>query len=137
MNNISILKIESDKGILLISRNAKQEISPKSKTEIIRNINAQPIKQKLQKIKCVIETTDIPDVSVLKTNDSFKIYSIIKIKQHGSKTPQIDYVEDSLEVLDEFIIFRPVFNMLLINFSCSYQNSDLAPAKWKLEFENI
>ncbi len=137
MNNISILKIESDKGILLLSRNAKQEIFPKSKIEIIRNINEQPIKQKLQKIKCVIETTDIPDISILKTNDSFKIYSIVKLKQYGSKTPQINYVEDSLKVLDEFIIFRPIFNMLLTNFSCVSQNFDLGPAKWKLEFENI
>lgn len=135
MNNISILKIESDKGVVLISKNAKQEILPKSKIEIVRNINAEPMRQDQQKIKCIIETSDIPDVSMLKTNDKFKIYSIIKFKQYGTKTPQIEYVRDSLEVFDEYIIFRPIFTMLLTNFASVAKNEDSSPGKWRLEFE--
>lgn len=137
MSNISILKIESEKGTLLVSRNANQEIFPKSKIELIRNINSVPIKQNYPKLKCVIETSDIPDISILKSKDKFKVYSIIELKQYGSKTPQIDYVKDSLELSDEYIIFRPIFNMMLTNFSCSSKNSDSSPSKWKFEFEDI
>lgn len=136
MNNISILKIESDKGTLLVSKNAIQEISPKSKNELVRNINNQPIDQKQQKIKCTIETVDIPDISVLNANDKFKIYSIIKLKQFG-KIPQMDYVKDSIEIFDGYITFRPVFNMMLTNFSCLSKNSEAVPSKWKFEFEDI
>ena len=136
MNNISILKIESDKGTLLVSKNAIQEIFPKSKNELVRNINNQPINQKQRKIKCNIETIDTPDISVLNANDRFKIYSIIKLKQFG-EIPQMDYVKDSLEFFDGYITFRPVFNMLLTNFSCLSRNNEAAPSKWKFEFEDI
>lgn len=136
MTNISILKIESEKGTLLLSKDATQEILPKSKIELIRNINNLPINYIPQKIKCIIETTDIPDISILKSNDKFRIYSIIKLKQFGSKTPPIDYVKDSLEVYDESITFRPIFNMMLTNFSCSSRDND-SSSKWKLEFEDI
>lgn len=131
-----MLKIESDSGVLLFTQNVTQEILPKSKHEIIRNINSIPIRRIPSKLRCLIETPDTPNMSALQGGDKFKIYSIIKLKYSKSDTPPFEYVPDSLEEFDDFVICRPVFNMLLVNFSCCYKNNNPFPS-WKFEFEEI
>lgn len=137
MTNISVLKIESNQGVLLVSKNARQEIFPKSKIETIRNINRKVLSQTQPITKCIIETQDIPDFSILKPNSEFRIYSIIKLRQYGVKVPQMDYVKDSLELFDDFITFRPIFSMILTNFSHTCKNNNPSQSIWKLEFEDI
>ena len=136
MTNISILKIESNQKTILISKNAKQEILPMSKLEIMRNINSIPLKsEKDGKLKTIIETKDNLDISSLNRSSIFKIYSIIKFKQFNTNPPLIEFVKDSLERFEDYIIFRPILKTVLTNFNCKTDNS--GPQIWKLEFEEI
>jgi hypothetical protein len=134
MTNISILKIESETGTLLVSSDATQEITPTSKHEICRNIDLKPIDVKRpSKLRCVVETKDMPDLSILRLGGIFKIYSIIKCRQNDVSKQIDSYVTDSREIYDDHIVYRPVFNALLTNFSC--HSHSLGKPLWKLEFE--
>ncbi|MDR1391087.1 MAG: hypothetical protein LBI95_01820 [Holosporales bacterium] len=134
MTNVSILKIESDQGPVLISKNATQEIFPKSKIEITRDVNMNLIKVDRQiKLKSTVETKDSPDALILEKDSIFKIYSIIKLKQFIRKNIIVDYVEDSLEEHEGYVIYRPILNMVLVNFNCKNDCSSFP--FWKFEFE--
>ncbi|MDR1034639.1 MAG: hypothetical protein LBL32_01745 [Holosporales bacterium] len=137
MNKLFTLKIESDTGIVLISRNATQTLYPIDKFDIPRNLNLEPITIQRREIKqrCCIETQDIPDVSLLKSGNRFKISSLIEIRQYGSNNPIMKYVDDSLETGDGFITFRPILAMILTNFKCKSDN--FGKTIWNLEFEEI
>ncbi|MDR0942152.1 MAG: hypothetical protein LBM19_00850 [Holosporales bacterium] len=134
MTNLSILKIESKTGTLLISRNATQEIFPVNKCEIRRNIDCEPIVNgRPTKLRCVVVTKDPPDASILRLNDLFTIHSIVKFRINGLRDPPINYVKDSREEYEDHVIFRPILEAFLTNFSCRNDNSNCA--SWKLEFE--
>ncbi|MDR1288860.1 MAG: hypothetical protein LBJ77_00485 [Holosporales bacterium] len=137
MNKLFTLKIESDKGVALISRNATQTLFPIDKFDIPRNLNMEPIAGQRGEIKqkCCIETQDIPDVSLLKSGDCFKISSLIEVRQYGTDSPAMKYVDDSLETGDGFVTFRPIFSMILTNFKCKSDN--FGKATWSLEFEEL
>jgi hypothetical protein len=134
MNKISVLKIEFQNTPVLISKNVTQEIVPLSKFVIYRSISFSPIivKQNV-KLKCFIDTKDPPDMTFLKARESFKIYSIVQFKETNVETPSISYVEDSLERHDNYIIFRPIFDMFLTNFHC--KNDCHGTTAWRFEFE--
>lgn len=128
--------IESDQKTILTSRNAKQEILPISKFEVVRNINSTPLRSdKKLKLKTIIETRDILDISEFSKSHIFKIYSIIKFKQFGIHPPLIEFIEDSLEKFEDYITFRPILKAILTNFNCKSDNS--GSQIWKLEFEEF
>lgn len=133
MVNIPVLKIESDNGVLLVSRNAKQELLPIEKNTIIKNINSDIIKiDQKRRYKCVVETKDDVCIDGLLNSSFFKIYSILRVL---SKTdpPSGTFVEDSVEKLNDAVMFRPIFDMILVNFTCrADSNGDQI---WRLEFE--
>jgi hypothetical protein len=134
MSNISVLKIVSSSGRLLMSRHVSQEISPVMKGAIYRNINSETFKINTPlKLRCLIETTDIPNKTALKLNDLFTIYSIIKFKREGLAPMAEEYVPKSVENYEDHIVYRPVFRMILTNFCC--KNNNLEGQTWKLEFE--
>jgi hypothetical protein len=136
MNTISILKIKAGEDTLLNSKNATQEIYPTTKFETRRNINSEVIEQDnaFHKLRCIIETRDIPDFSVLKSNRLFNVYSIIKLRKNSADPPpKGSYVEDSLEINEDHVIYRPIFEMYLINYKCSKIKDELH--SWKFEFE--
>ncbi|MDR2598250.1 MAG: hypothetical protein LBC25_00790 [Holosporales bacterium] len=137
MNKLFTLKIESDKEVVLISRNATQTLSPINRFDIPRNLNLEPIPGQQDEIKqrCCVETQDIPDISLLKIGNGFKISSLIEVRQYGTDNPAMQYVDDSLEIGDGFITFRPIFEMILINFKCKSDN--FGKATWNLEFEEM
>ena len=136
MVNTPVLKIESEDKILLISRNAKQEVCPISKNSIIKNINSELIKiNRETKFKTVIETKDYVNAKALNQSRKFKIYSIVRFMQPNSELLSGNFVEDSLEKDDEITTYRPIFEMMLTNFSCKAEiDSDQI---WKLEFEEV
>lgn len=136
MTTISILKIDSENGTLLFSKNATQEIFPISKSEVKRNLNFEAIDQtqKPYKCKCIIETKDIPDLSIMTKNKLFNIHSIIKFRHNNTfPKPELEYVSDSLENYEDHVVFRPILKMYLINFNCKNDND--GNTTWKLEFE--
>lgn len=137
MNTFSILKIETNNKIVLISKNATQEIV-QEEHDIIRNINSQIISlNSSQKFKTIIETEDIPDFSLLKTNQIFKIYSIIDFVEYENNIPSIPYVHDSLiscKGYKSFIKFRPILEMYIINIKAKTMPSH--KSYWQLVFES-
>ena len=136
MVNTPVLKIESEDKILLVSRNAKQEVCPVSKESIIRNINSELIKTNHKtKFKTVVETKDDVNAKALNQSEKFKIYSIIRFMQPSSEPLHDNFIEDSVERNDEVITYRPIFEMMLTNFSCKSEidNGQI----WRLEFEEI
>jgi hypothetical protein len=134
MTNISILKIEAESGTLLVSDDATQEILPATKYEICRNIDFEPIPNTQPiKLKCLIKTKDIPDMSILRLGALFKIYSIVKLKQSTADKLPDNYILDSCEFFEDHVIYRPIFNMLLTNFTCCDDN--IGNTTWKIEFE--
>ena len=136
MTNISVLKIESAEGNLLVSRNAKQEIYPTVKHEIVKNINGEHIEKDLKiKFKSTIETKDDINMDVLQAAGIFKIYSIVKFSCKDHKTNFREFVEDSLELYEDGVLYRPIFNMVLTNFACKSDTN--GNQVWKLEFEEI
>lgn len=132
MNNIKHnLKIESNGQVVLKSRNAKQKLFPIDTITIKRNINSEPILPGFySKYKCLIETTDAPDISILSNDREFDIYSIMKMKETGKEKPSSPFVPDSVEKHDGYIEFCPILKMFLTNFK--YQSSSNT---WSLEFE--
>ncbi|MDR0630768.1 MAG: hypothetical protein LBF70_01925 [Holosporales bacterium] len=136
MNTIAILRIESNNEALLASNDATQEIYPFVKNEVKRNLNFTPIPSKNNciKYKCLIKTKDIPNFNLLGFEKVYKIHSIVKLQEQGT-CPSIEYVPDSIEKYDGFILFRPIFDTLLLNFKCKENNT--APPLWELEFEQI
>ncbi|MBQ7539498.1 MAG: hypothetical protein IJT13_00040 [Bacteroidaceae bacterium] len=136
MTNINILKIETNNKVVLLSRNAKQEIFPASKADIVRNINAVPLQRKnCVKLRTVIETGDTPDVSAFAKNAVFRIYSITNFSQSDKIPKPKEFVDGSLECCDGYVTFRPIFNALLTNFACKTDSS--GTQIWKLEFEEV
>ncbi|MDR1333093.1 MAG: hypothetical protein LBJ69_01670 [Holosporales bacterium] len=138
MTNLSILKIESSDGTLLVSRHATQEIIPVMKEQISRDLDFNALissgRPRPMKLRCLIETTDLPNIPLLKLYNPFKIYSIVKFRHNKpSELPQ-DHVEDSIEEHDDHTIFRPIINALLINFSCKGTNYSREEI-WRLELE--
>lgn len=133
MVNIPVLKIESDNGVLLVSRNAKQELLPIEKNTIIKNINSDIIKiDQKRRYKCVVETKDDVCIDGLLNSSFFKIYSILRVLSK-SDPPSGTFVEDSIEKLNDAVMFRPIFDMALVNFTCrADSNGDQI---WRLEFE--
>lgn len=133
MVNISVLKIESDSGVLLASRNAKQELSPIEKNTIIQNINSDIIKiEQKRRYKCVVETKDDVYIDGLLNSSFFKIYSILRVLSK-SDPPIGTFVEDSVEKLSDAVMFRPIFDMTLVNFTCRADSN--GNQIWRLEFE--
>lgn len=133
MVNISVLKIESDSGVLLASRNAKQELSPIEKNTIIKNINSDIIKiEQKRRYKCVVETKDDVYIDGLLNSSFFKIYSILRVLSK-SDPPSGTFVEDSVEKLSDAVMFRPIFDMTLVNFNCRADSN--GNQIWRLEFE--
>lgn len=133
MVNISVLKIESDSGVLLASRNAKQELSPIEKNTIIQNINSDIIKiEQKRRYKCVVETKDDVYIDGLLNSSFFKIYSILRVLSK-SDPPIGTFVEDSVEKLPDAVMFRPIFDMTLVNFTCRADSN--GNQIWRLEFE--
>ncbi|MDR3224445.1 MAG: hypothetical protein LBT03_02615 [Holosporales bacterium] len=136
MANISILKIKSEKEELLVSRMATQEIMPIIKNEIYRNLDFEHIPgNKKTKLRCVITTSDTPNLKLLLPDKLFMIYSIIKFREDGRHIPQIEYVEDSVEQHGEYITFRPILQMLLTNFHCKENDSCAKQPIWTFDFE--
>ena len=137
MNTISILKIESDAGIVLLSKNSTQEIMPIAENFIIRDVNSDAIttaSKKRCKLKCIIKSKDTPDFSILNVNQKFTIYSIIDFLEYGKSTPTIPFIADSLQVYEKFTKFRPVFSMYLTGFKC--EGGNIGSNFWTLEFED-
>lgn len=133
MVNISVLKIESDSGVLLASRNAKQELSPIEKNTINKNINSDIIKiEQKRRYKCVVETKDDVYIDGLLNSSFFKIYSILRVLSK-SDPPIGTFVEDSVEKLSDAVMFRPIFDMTLVNFNCRADSN--GNQIWRLEFE--
>ncbi|MDR1234010.1 MAG: hypothetical protein LBJ92_02605 [Holosporales bacterium] len=136
MNNTSILKIESEDKVVLISNNATQELSQLIPRKIMRNISfgiiTVPVEGNIKQ-KCLIETKDTPNITLLKSNKVFAIYSLIKIREDGIHVPTVDYVKDSIERGEGFITFRPILKMFLINFRCIAGN--FGKSTWNIEFE--
>lgn len=138
MSNLSILKIETKKGIVLVSNDAIQELSPLNQRKIMRNINFEVLPEYPHgniKYRCLIETKDTPNVSLLQGNEIFTIYSLIRIRQDDVETPTIDYVKDSVEKGRGFITFRPILRTLLTDFKAKANNTD--KSSWKFEFEEV
>jgi hypothetical protein len=137
MNKAFVLKIESENVIVLISQNATQILSPNKKYEIVRNINSEPIKRQFDNIKkkCYIETTDTPDVGLMKCGGLFQIHSIVEFRHYGNEKPAMQYVDDSLEVCKGFTKFRPILSMILTNFRC--RTIDGGKVMWDMEFEEM
>ncbi|MDR0695248.1 MAG: hypothetical protein LBF56_00530 [Holosporales bacterium] len=133
---IAILKIESNSGTLLVSADARQEISPVTRHEIRRNINFEPISTNIPtKLRCTIETKDPPDLSELQLGALFKIYSIMRCRQNDISKQLDSYVEDSLETHEDHVAYRPIFNMFLTNFSC--RDHSVNDPLWRFEFEEV
>ena len=132
MNNIRHnLKIELNGKTILKSRNAEQKIVPLEQIKIKRNVNSEPIiPDQSTKYKCLIETTDAPDMSILESGKEFHIYSILKMKEAGTDKPSSPFVPDSVEKRDGYIEFCPILKMFLTNFK--YKSSSNL---WSLEFE--
>ena len=137
MNTLSVLKIESQDGIALISKNATQEISPILKNEISRNLNNDVVNssETQQKFKCLIESRDPPNFTLLKINKKFTIHSVVEFVQYSTNSPSIPFVQDSLQSFDDFIKFRPLFHMILLEFKCKQTNNN--ESIWTLNFEEI
>jgi hypothetical protein len=135
MNTISILKIETDDKVVLVSNNATQDVFPSFKGEIIRNLDSIMLPQRVRQMKyrSSIETSDPPDLSAISFEKTFTIYSIVKFQEYGRSEPSIRYVSDSLERRDTFITFRPVLQTKLLDFRCTCKSSGIP--SWKLEFE--
>lgn len=135
MVSIPVLKIEADGGILLVSRNAKQEVCPISKMGFVKNINSDVIKiDHKPKFKSVIETGGDLDIEVLRESTMFKIYSIVRFQSDSDPIPG-KFVEDSLENNDKGKSYRPIFDMRLTNFNCKTTTD--GEQLWKLEFEEV
>lgn len=136
---IPVLKITAGNEILLISRDAKQEIYPASKETLTRNINAELVKIRSNiKLKTVIETKDNVDINALKLSmekkEICKVYSMVRFLSNIS-SPLGNYVEDSLEQEANIITYRPILDMVLTNFTCK-ATSD-GEQVWKLELEEV
>ena len=126
MKNSSILQIEANNQVVLNAYNAVQELCPLDKHEVLRNILSQPIvlDDNIDTMyKCVIKTNDIPDINLLKTNILYNIYSIIQFKCQGNTVPKVPYVLDSLEHMEDGIVFRPILQMYLIDFNIHCETS--------------
>lgn len=136
---IPVLKITVGNEILLISRDAKQEIYPASKETLTRNINAELVKTRSNiKLKTVIETKDNVDINALNLSmekkEICKVYSMVRFLSNIS-SPLGNYVEDSLEQEANIITYRPILDMVLTNFTCK-ATSD-GEQVWKLELEEV
>lgn len=132
----AILKIESPNGNLLVSRDAKQEITPITKSDILKNINGEYIQKNSDiKFKSTIETKDDINIDVLQASGIFKIYSIVRFSCKDHKTNFREFVEDSMELYEDGILYRPIFSMILTNFACRSDTN--GNQVWKLEFEEI
>jgi hypothetical protein len=135
-NNLSILKIESSDGILLSTRHASQEITPITKGKVTRTIGHSPLVSRSTspaKLRCIVETGEPPDAHLLKIHNQFTIYSIVKFRGGKSQASPPNCVNDLVEDHVDHIIFRPILNVFLIDFSCKCNNS--ISETWRLEFE--
>lgn len=133
----SILKIQANSRIFLISKNATQEIT-RIENKIVRNVNSNIIEQQPnRKFKTTIETNDIPDFGLLGSNKRFTIYSIVELIEHKKSLPSIPFVADSLQSFQtasrNFIKFRPIFEMQLVSFKT--KSGHTQKNHWLLEFE--
>ncbi|MDR1476218.1 MAG: hypothetical protein LBI20_02765 [Holosporales bacterium] len=135
MEKLFTLKIESDRGVALVSRNATQSLAPTSKTDIRRDLDLRPIEVSKGEAKwrCCIETQDVPDTSLLKSRDPFRITSILQFREYGADNPNVPYVADSLEREEDSITYRPILSMVLTDFKVKSDN--VGKATWHLEFE--
>jgi hypothetical protein len=135
MNTISILKIEVDNRVILTASDATQEVFPIFENDIKRNLDFVPfpLMKGVPKYRSVIETNEPPDLSAMNFDKIFTIYSIVKFREYGARTPSIQHVRDSLERTAESVIFRPILRMHILNFKCLGRNS--GPQFWRLEFE--
>jgi hypothetical protein len=137
MNNIKhILKIEVEKNIVLFSENVKQQIMLNESEKLKRNLNFDVIfsetKETKIKYKSIIESTDPPNLLLLKTNKVFTIHSIVNFREFNMSTPSIPFVQDSVVTKDNYIEYCPIFQMALLNFKYKSENN-----YWLLEFEEI
>jgi hypothetical protein len=137
MSTISILKIETNDKVALISNDAIQELFPSHKGEILRNVALEPLVHHacVPYRRCTIETTDAPDLDALTSGQLCKIYSILTFKKYDdTSVPHTDYVEDSFQRHDGYVIFRPILHMHLLDFKC--KNNNVGKTVWRLEFED-
>ncbi|MDR3031221.1 MAG: hypothetical protein LBU35_02440 [Holosporales bacterium] len=132
MNDIKhILKIETDKKVVLFSKNSIQQIMPLEYPKVRRNLNFEVIPNEGRfKYKSVIETADPPNLSIFTPNKVFFIYSIVRIKESGVSVPSIPFVSDSVLKYDGYIEFCPIFSMFLTNFKYKPPTNS-----WFFEFE--
>lgn len=131
MNVVNVLKIMTcSDEIVLISANAIQNIAPISEYKVIRNINNKPInKLTTPLLKCTIKTTDIPNVDLLQLGGRYKIYSINTFKK--TKEPDINHIQTEKNKLE--YVYKPIFEMVLINFECT-NNNDESTQQWIMQF---
>jgi hypothetical protein len=141
MNNKQyILKIENNKGqILLSSVEASEELTPLNDFKIMRSINDDPINvnQSMNvttktKYKLTIKTKDSPDMALATVGELFNIYSTIWFKCHKNFQDQFQKVQGSLKNTGDYVAFRPVFNMYLIDCKTTNNSEECG---WILKFE--
>lgn len=130
MSIVNILTIMTHGGdTVLLSANATQSITPISEYKVIRNINDKPINKLTPTLlKCVIKTSDNPNIDLLRLGEKYKIVSISECT--STKKPDFEYTQ--LKENNIGFVYRPIFEMVLIDFE-SLSNNGLNQ-QWIMQF---
>lgn len=130
-------------NIVLLSTQATQSIAPTSEYKVIHNINNQVINNQVieqsnvghsnvrQLLRCIVKTTDVPNMEYLKVGERYKIYSIVEL--YSSTIPVAEYIFNSLIKVDNGYKYRPILDTILTYFECNINRNT---STWTITFNN-
>ncbi len=133
-NEQFVLKIKQDGKIFLSAIDVEEELVPLKKLDVIRSLSGKTIALNPQenfKYRYRVKTNYPPDISLLQLGNAYEICPVMVFKAPEKKTETIPKTYDLIEKRDNFIYFRPIFNMILTNYQINNSNN----AKWTFEFE--
>lgn len=132
-NEQQVLQIKHDSQTLLRSIDVEEELTPLDKFSVIRNLDNDSVAMKSVKLKhrYIVRSNHPPDISLLYVGMEYEVCPTIVLKESKNAENKIRKMDGTLETKDDFIFFRPVFNMILIG----YKTNNSKDFKWILEFE--
>lgn len=133
-NEQFVLKIKQNGKPFLNAIEADEELFPLKKTDIIRNLSGETIALNPQenfKYRYRVKTNYPPDISLLQLGNIYEVCPTMIFKETEEKAGTIPKTRVFVEKKDDFVYFRPIFNMILTN----YQINNSKNSKWFFEFE--